>query len=98
MWQAVSADQARELLLANKNIQILDLRTAGEFSEGCLIGAHNIDFLGVDFADRLNELPKDRTYLVHCWSGKRSTAAREIFQKLGFTGVLHLKDGIAGWV
>lgn len=40
---------------------------------------------------------KNQTRLVCFQNGRRSAAAREIFQELGFIHILHLTDGIQGW-
>lgn len=97
-WRDVSVAEARELLAGDVSIQVLDIRTAGELADGALPGAQNIDFLREDFAERLNALPKDQTCLVYCRSGRRSAAAREIFQELGFARILHLANGVQEFV
>ena len=76
---------------------VLDLRTPDEYKEGHIAGAVNVDFLGKDFADQLAKLDKEKTYVVHCRSGGRSTKSLETFQKLGFKSIVHLDNGIGGW-
>lgn len=84
-------------LIAEGKIVIIDVRTAEEFKEGHLHGAKNIDFMSEDFASQLAKLDRNKPTLVHCQGGGRSTRALPAFAKLGFTEVIHLDGGIAGW-
>lgn len=93
----VSADDAAKLLGERKDIVILDLRTDAEFKAGHITGAKNIDFLGSDFAQKLGELDKAKTYLVHCGSGSRSTRALDVFTSQKFSSILHLNEGFKAW-
>ncbi len=76
---------------------VLDVRTPDEYKEGHIAGAVNVDFLGKDFADQLAKLDKEKTYVVHCRSGGRSTKSLETFQKLGFKSIVHLDNGFGSW-
>ncbi len=48
-------------------------------------------------AERLGELPRDRTILVHCAGGYRSAIAASILQQRGFKSLLELAGGLAAW-
>lgn len=93
----VSTDEAAKLLGERKDIVILDLRTADEFKSGHLAGAKNIDCLDSSFAQKLAELDKSKTYLVHCASGGRSTRSLETFKAQNFSSILHLNEGFKAW-
>ena len=84
-------------LIAQKQVTVLDVRTPDEFKEGHIDGAKNIDFTENDFETRVSALDKTKPYLVHCASGRRSTASLDIFKKLGFTHVTHLDGGFNAW-
>ena len=84
-------------LVAKKEVVVLDVRTPGEFSAGHIGGATNIDFQSGDFSERLAKLDREKTYLVHCASGGRSTRALPQFSKLGFKRVVHLDGGFKAW-
>lgn len=86
-----------EKRIAESRVVVLDIRTPQEYAAGHLAGARNLDFNGADFAQKLAQLDRNQTYLVHCASGRRSTQSLETFQKLGFTSVLHLDGGIKAW-
>jgi rhodanese-related sulfurtransferase len=94
---AVSAVQAQAALAEDPDIRVLDIRTPGEYAEGHIQNALNIDFLNADFAKRLGELDPDAKYLVYCRSGNRSAQAMKIFGRLGFARVLHMSKGIRDW-
>lgn len=76
---------------------ILDVRTPGEFKDGRIDGAVNLDFHAGDFGERLALQDRGRTYLVHCAAGGRSAKVAERMKALGFRNVLHMKDGFEAW-
>lgn len=89
--------QAAEKLIAAKQVIVLDLRTPGEFKSGRIAGAKNIDFLAPDFEARIEELDTNKTYLVHCASGGRSTHSLPVFHKHHFELLYHLDGGMKAW-
>jgi len=78
-------------------VVVLDVRTPDEYKAGHIAGSTNIDFSAADFAAKVAKLDKDKTYVVHCQRGGRSTRSLETFQKLGFKSIVHLDGGMAGW-
>lgn len=96
----VTAEQARAILetrQGDESLVVLDIRTPREFAAGHLPGAVNVDFHAADFADRLAGLDRARTYLLYCRTGNRTRHALQQIQRLGFTSVLHLAQGISEW-
>jgi len=81
----------------NPDFTIIDVRTPGEYAEGHLENAVNINFNAADFEDRVDELDKDKTYVIYCRTGVRSAGARDVMKKLGFSEVYNVLDGITGW-
>jgi rhodanese-related sulfurtransferase len=92
----VDADAAAKLVEEGK-VTVLDVRTPDEYREGHIAGAKHIDFTENDFEKKAAELDKSKPYLVHCASGRRSTASLEVLQKLGFKNHYHLDGGLNGW-
>ncbi len=84
-------------LIEQHSPAILDLRTPAEYAVAHLTGARLVDFNSPDFARELAKLDRDRTYLIHCASGRRSTAALDTFRELGFRHVIHLDGGLKAW-
>lgn len=93
----ITSPTAAKLLEEKKDIIVLDIRTANEFSEGHIKGATNIDFNNKSFESNIAKLDKDKTYLVHCAAGGRSGKSLATFKKLGFKSIYHLDDGFNGW-
>ena len=77
---------------------LLDVRTPAEYKEGHLKGAINIDVKdSVSFKKKaLEQLPKDKTVMVYCRSGKRSATAAGILATEGYF-VFNLEGGILAW-
>ena len=99
-WGNVTPQEAATVMGQRANdeaFMVLDVRTPGEFSEGHLQGARNIDFTSPEFRDRVRSLNRNRTYLVYCRSGNRSGKALEVFRELGFTSILHMDGGTLAW-
>ena len=84
--------------IADSTVQLVDVRTAGEYSQGTIPGSVNIDVNSGEFgvtADSL--LDKSRTVAVFCRSGRRSKKAAEILSLNGFN-VVELDKGYNSWV
>ena len=76
---------------------LVDVRTPGEFSEGHLEKALNIDWRGSDFNEKISKLDKSKPVLVYCLSGGRSGAAANKMRSDGFKEVYELNGGIMKW-
>lgn len=94
--QHVDPKQAQAMVM-DKKVVVLDIRTPGEFSSGRIAGAKNIDFQAPDFEQRIDNLDKSKSYLVHCASGGRSTHSLMLFKKHQFQAIYHLDGGIKAW-
>jgi phage shock protein E len=66
-----------------QEVVILDVRTPGEYQSGHVKGATNLDYYA-NFEAEVQKLPKDKIYLLHCASGRRSGEATAIMRKLGY--------------
>ena len=75
-------------------VETVDVRNSSEFDAGHLPGAVNVP-LG-RLAERLGELPRDRTLVVHCQTGARSVVAASLLKARGFD-VAHLAGDYAAW-
>ncbi len=77
---------------------ILDVRTPQEYASGHLENAINIDYFSTLFQDSLATLDKDKTYLIYCRTGKRSSGALQIMKTMDFRKVYNMVNGIEAWV
>ena len=81
----------------NPDFVIIDVRTPEEFADGHIENAINLDYYSETFQDELNKLDKNKTYLIYCRSGKRSSNALNIMQELNFREVYNMSGGILEW-
>jgi len=96
----ITPQEAFTLIQENQNspdFVIIDVRTPEEFADGHIENAINIDFYSETFQDELNELDKNKTYLVYCRSGRRSRNALDIMEELNFREAYNMSDGIIEW-
>ncbi len=96
----VTPQEAFTLIQNNQNnsdFVIIDVRTAGEFADGYIENATNIDFYSETFRDMLNNLDKNKTYLIYCRTGGRSGSTADIMAELNFREVYNILGGIIQW-
>ena len=94
---SIDSKEAYGLIKADANIAILDVRTAKEFADGHVAGAVNIDVNQTDFAQKIDELDRSKTYIVYCRLGRRSRKAVGIMAAKGFKNLYNVSDGFVGW-
>lgn len=74
---------------------VLDVRNAAEYA-----GEHIPDSMHIpygDLAERIEEVPRERTIATICRGGKRSGLAASILQREGFQDVVHVGQGVGVW-
>ena len=86
-----------EFRRATEEAEVLDVRTAGEFDAGHIVGARNIDMYQPDFVDRIKDLDRGTPFALYCRSGSRSGMAVQLMEQLGFERVGHLENGLLDW-
>ena len=96
----ITPQEAFTLIQNNQNnpdFVIIDVRTPEEFVAEHIENATNIDFYSEAFQDMLNNLDKNKTYLIYCRSGARSGSALDIVAELNFREVYNILGGINQW-
>jgi rhodanese-related sulfurtransferase len=78
-------------------VVVLDVRTRGEFNEGHIANAVNIDFESDTFLNEISKLDKSKTYAVYCRSGNRSGKAVSKMTNEKFISLYNLNGGIIDW-
>lgn len=75
---------------------VVDLREPNEWAAGHIPGAvhHPLGQVGA----ALTDLPRDTPLAVHCQAGTRSAIGASVLEAAGFTDVVDLSGGYAGWV
>ena len=91
----VSASQAT-LLINREDALVVDVRDAGEYGAGHVLGARHI---AVEHLESSAELArrKDKAVIVYDDNGQRAAKAVAALRKLGYAKVFNLKGGLAGW-
>lgn len=82
---------------SGEDVLIIDVRTPDETAHGKVPNAIEIDVKSDDFAEKIAALPKDKTYLVYCRSGRRSTKACGIMKEHGIEQLVNLEGGYIAW-
>lgn len=79
--------------ISDPSVQIIDVRSSGEFLSGHLSRALNIDVESGGFEAGIANLDKSATYAVYCRSGRRSTIAAGKMADAGFTNIINFNQG-----
>ena len=95
--QTISVEQFDKKLETTANAQLIDVRTPGEYAEGHLKNAVNVNYNAADFEAQLGKLNKNRPVLVYCLSGGRSSRAADKMKDMGFSEVYNMDGGIMKW-
>ncbi len=83
--------------IADVNVQLLDVRTPEEFSEGHIAGAKLVDVNDSTFVEQAEAiLDKLRPVAVYCRSGRRSARAASLLANKGYN-VTNLDGGVLAW-
>ena len=91
----VSPAQAT-LLINREDALVVDVRAPAEYSAGHILGARNVPLERLDGSGDLAKR-KDKPVILYCDSGDRASKAMAALRKLGFSRVVNLSDGLAGW-
>jgi thioredoxin len=84
-------------ILREGNPTLLDVRTRGEYANGHLNGAGQLNYYAFDFRQKLLLLPKDKPLYLYCNTGYRSQKAAEFLADNGYDQVYNLQYGIMEW-
>lgn len=96
----ITLEEAFALMEDNRydeNFVIIDVRTPEEYADGYIEKAINLDYYSETFADELDQLDKEKTYLIYCRTDRRSGEALDIMAELGFREVYNMLGGIVQW-
>ena len=91
----ISVQELKEKMDAREAFELIDVREPFEFEIARIDGAKLIP-LG-EIAERANELHRERTFIVHCHSGRRSAQAVRLLKQRGFANVYNLEGVIDAW-
>ncbi len=85
-------------LLKDPDVQLVDVRTPGEWSGGIIRNAKKINYRDDNFLQQMEQvLDKEKPLVVYCAAGGRSAGAAQKLSKLGFKKIYDLGVGFSGW-
>ena len=96
----ITLEEAFALMEDNRydeNFVIIDVRTPEEYAGGHIEKAINLDYNSETFADELDQLDKEKTYLIYSQTDQRSGEALDMMAELGFREVYNMLGGIVQW-
>jgi glyoxylase-like metal-dependent hydrolase (beta-lactamase superfamily II) len=82
-------------LVASEKAVIIDVRSAEEKTDDCVIGSIQIPWH--DLRTRHKELSRDRKYIVMCRGGQRASIAASILKMNGFNNVFNMAGGFTAY-
>ncbi len=82
--------------MGSGEVAVLDVREQTEWEAFRIPGVPNIP-LGY-LTERLDEVPRDRTVVLHCQEGSRSGTAASLLHAHGIANVVNLRGGIRAWM
>jgi rhodanese-related sulfurtransferase len=92
----ISATKFNEAIV-KPGVQILDVRTAGEYQSGHIKNALQANWNDAkEFQDRTQYLDKSKTVYIYCQAGGRSAAAQNDLIQKGYK-VVNLEGGMSNW-
>ena len=84
--------------ISSGDVQLVDVRTPGEFRSGNIASAINIDFFQPTvFAEKFSRLNKEKPVYIYCRTGARSQKAASKLLDMGFSEVIDLRGGYMQW-
>ena len=84
--------------ISNADIQVLDVRTSGEYRDGHIKNSLLADWNDrQQFNERIQYVDKNKPVYIYCLAGGRSAAAADWMRQNGFKNVLELLGGMNAW-
>ena len=93
--ELISAKDLHDMITSDADFVLLDVRAPQEFEDNHIAGAVNIP--AADLRTRHDELNKDKTTVIVCSSGNRSSLGASILEQHGFKDVYNVAGGMSGY-
>ena len=93
-----SVDTTRAILLINReDALVLDVRDAGDYGAGHILGAKNLPLARLEEGAGDIAKRKDRPVIVYDEDGQRTAKEAAALKRQGFTQVVNLSGGLGAW-
>jgi hydroxyacylglutathione hydrolase len=93
--ERLSPQFASELLDSAQPPLVIDVRTPGERKGKLIAGSLSVPLSHL--SDTLATLPRDRSLLIYCAGGYRSSIAASLLQRANFSPMSEIAGGLAAW-
>ncbi|MBB6445340.1 rhodanese-like domain-containing protein [Bacillus benzoevorans] len=90
----ITATEVQNMLKSGSALNIIDVREVDEVAGGKVPGAVNIPLGLIQF--KMNELDKNKEYIIVCRSGGRSGMAAQVLESYGYN-VTNMIGGMMSW-
>ena len=81
-----------------KDVQLVDVRTPGEYDAGHIDDAINIDIMNREtFTEKFDKFDKKKPIYIYCKLGGRSNKASKVLEELGFVTIYDFSGGYDEW-
>ena len=84
-----------EVLLARRDLVLLDARDAGSFEQSHIDGAQHLS--SANLSAVLSDTARARPILIYCYHGNASREYAQIFSDFAFSEVYSLDGGYEAW-
>lgn len=95
--QLITFDEFETVSKIN-GVQLIDVRTPEEYSDGHILNSKNIDFLDENFELYIKKLDKKSPVIVYCQSGGRSAKSALKLLSNSFVKIYDLDGGFSKWL
>lgn len=95
-YKEITSLQLNDMIINNKNLLLLDVRTEEEYNLCNIPNSVNIPLHDLEFQIDDLDAYKNEDVVIYCRSGKRSLTAAFILQECGFKHLYNLTQGIIG--
>ncbi|MDG1015052.1 MAG: rhodanese-like domain-containing protein [Flavobacteriaceae bacterium] len=95
--QLITFDEFETVSKIN-GVQLIDVRTPEEYSDGHILNSKNIDFLNENFELYIQKLDKKSPVIVYCQSGGRSAKSALKLLSNSFVKIYDLDGGFSKWL
>jgi adenylyltransferase/sulfurtransferase len=93
----ISVRDLKEMIDADKDFYLVDVREPNEYEIVSIPGAVLIPKDRILRGEVLGELPQDKPIVLHCKTGARSAEALAVLKGAGFSDAVHVGGGVVAW-
>lgn len=95
-YKQVNSTEFNRLIKSKPGV-LMDVRTIGEYQNGHIEEAGQLNYYALDFKQKLSLLPKDQPIYLYCNTGYRSERAARMLSEEGYPQIYNLEHGIMEW-